>query len=540
MAWAAALAGGVLSYMGAREQNSASRGAGTVNMSTTHVPYRGSEIYRDAGAAQAYRLMFGQEPPPAAPGGNWSPRPVGSGNGTNPGMQEQAAAPGGQAAQGGGRKKPGRGGGGGAGKPAGPSFQGQSQQTAAAIDNASRVAAGMEDSDVVRAAQGYTSGTLSGEDQNPYRAETAAMLRNQNDPALQRYLDMLMGSDTGLPGGKAAQGDGLTSGQGFGSGGSGPRPRGVRAGESLTYTPGGDLAPGGSANPQGPIGVNKDLRSILDGNDSPAAQAMRERIKRQADEAYNSQAQQLRLRAAGSGMYGGTPYQNAEAQALGRYGAGLADAYAAQDYNLYGQALGLGTQYDIAAQDRAASERNASLAASTSAGNVADELASRERLARLDALGGAVGMSLQQGQFRTSGMGALGADFATDQRAALGLAGDVNGLGQAGYLNAGGLGVASDNARNAWQSSQNSLAAARASAGVQRAQLDFDKYRYADNRDWDHLARYTDILNGNYAAYGTTNEVGVDRRAQSPSYTNAGYQAIAGAAAGYSMAQGTR
>lgn len=566
MSWIAVGVGvgtAVTGYVSANQTNRqnarAQRGAGEVNTTTTNTPYGPSEPYRNAAAQAAHEQLFGngaginqssypmpyampgQSAAPATParggraaGGGGGGRATGGTYGGYTAAQLQAdpslvnklgasARQKWQAAQGGGA-----GGGGAAQQPFNGTSGATTQITNAAVAQAQR----QQDNPLVQAAINYSTQTLAGNDQNAYRSEAADMLRSQDDPYLQRYLEELFGSDTGLGGGNSAEYN------------QGARNQ-VRA-YSATGGPGGYEVPIYSS--VGPVGVERSLRDLLAGGDSPAMQAMKDSIRRQAEESYNEQLRQRRLEASGSGMYGGTGQLTDENYALGRMGAGIADANAGLYGNLYAQALGLGTQYDIAAQDRAAQERISGNNASAASGAASAELASRERMARLGALGDAVGMSLQQGQFRTSGMGTIGNSFSEDQRAALGGANQTNNLGMSGWGTAGGISTAADANRNAYLNSQNDLAAARAAASVGRMnaqlgqqQLNFDTYRYNDNRNLQQLAAYTDIINGNYGAYGSQTTTGTDRRNVSPApYISPVGQAISGGVAGYTMADAYR
>lgn len=558
MAWLGAVAGGVLSYMGAKESNKGSKNAGKVDVYRQTTPYAGTEPYRNAALNRAYELTFGEPPPmgslmdrddPRHPNGplkNGGPRPgpggpgAGGGVDTGEGGVPDQYTPIITESRAGGKtgKKGGKGGGAGAGKGKTPGT------TKTAIDNAMRVAGEMEKSPTVAAAQDYTAGTLAGEDQNPYREETAGMLRDLNESAAgrnyQRLLDELWASETGLGGGgsqsSASRGGGM-GGRGTGYGMSSTDRAKLAAIES-----GQVQLPGGAGNPNDPggagmVGVEKNLEGLLAGQDAPWMQAMRESIKRQGDEALAEQQKALRLRAAGSGNYGGTGQDYAEGTALGRYGGYLADANAKMYSDMYGQALGLGTQYDIAAQDRLSREKmnseqvSASAAASGAALQAAaDDRASREKMQRLGLLADVTGMGLDTEKFRTSGMGSLGESFSADQRNALSLAGDTNSLGQQGWLQAGGLSLGLDQTNN-------QLRASLANTGVARQQLEFDKYRYNTELPMRQLTQYSGLLSGLYDPYATQRDFGYDGRGQSPSYSNPAAQGLAGAAAGYGLAK---
>lgn len=494
--------GGLASAYGANQQNKAGKNAGKVDVRTTSDPWAPSTDYRLAGMQAAYQNTFG-----AQPGFTQSNRLPDSYTGQTPPKKGGANLP---------PKNPKNRNGGGQGQQ--PGFAGMSSETDqirdAMIGNAQR------GNPLYGEAEGYISDTLSGQgDRNQYRTETAEALRGMDDPDLRRYKDLLFEGFQGARGGA-----------GGGGGGGNVTYRAY----SATNGPGG--APASSYEAGGPTGAAGILKGIMAGDDVPGAQAMRERIKRESDAAYADRAKDLRARAAGSGMYGGTPYQQAEAAALSDYDQRLKDAYAAQDYAMYGQALGLGTQYDIASLDRAAAERNASSMAGAASGTAANELALRRELGYMDALGGAVGMGLNQSQFQASGLGSLSEGLSNDQRFALGATGDITGLGLRDWGAAGQLSLGADQNRIGWNNSQNSLRAAQIAGGNDRARLNFDMYRYGREAPLNDVSRYMDIVNASSGNYGTRHDIGFDGRSQSPSYSNPGYAAISGAASGYALA----
>lgn len=569
MAWLGMVAGAAASYFGARESNRANSNGGQVDITHSVNPYPGSMTYRDAGAAAAYNHLFGEgsgyntTPPPGAvnpatlTGGH---RPgVGGGGGAGQGLTPNVSPS--TATNGGGGRPPagmrynargqlvpernpsGGGGGGRGGGAQQPGFQGQSPQTAAAVDNAMRTARDVETGQTTRAAQDYTAGTLRGEDSNAYRSETADMIRGMDDSDYRRYLDALFEADNGLTGGPGSPGW--------------QSPSSVRGYTTQNYAvagPGGVVAPPVAQQPSDLTGAAAELRRLMAGEDAPGAQAMRDRIRRFADEGFNEQLRQRRLEAAGSGMYGGSAQLADEQYAQGRYGSGLADAYAQQDYDTYRQALGLGSAYDTASLDRAAQERmnsanNATASAGISAqsGAESNAIASRERLARMEALGNAIGMGQNMQQFRASGMGSLAEGFSGDQRNALNASPDIATMGQSGWLNAGGLSLGSDQARNTWQGNANQLAAARASASVGRANVNLGQQQLAFDRErWGHdvplrdIAAYQSIISGAYDPFSSQRDLGYDRRNSSPSYTNPAAAAISGGAAGYYLGRDIR
>jgi len=559
--WIAGAVGGIASAYGASQQNKAGKNAGKVDVFHEVNPYGDSGWYKDQIAQRAYENLFGQSPPPGV--GNVGPQNPSHMPPGGPGLRDGGGAtnaPSSAAPQmrvnrrgetvpvknvaanpGGGKVKPTQGGGG---------------ATQQAIDNAMRVAGTMENSPTTKAAQAYTAGTLSGEDQNPYRAETAGMLRDLNNTAAgenySRLLDTLWGSDTGLGGGAAQPGASSSRGGGRpvqyqryidpasqaamsaaagGGGGSGAPADGGGIGWS-------DWGGTGSSG-AGPVGVVDDLKSILAGNDSPAIAGMQAKIKRQGGEALAEQQRALRLRSAGSGMAGGSGQDYSEGTALGKYAGYIADANASMYADLYGQALGQGQQYDLSsldrvsrermsAADRAAAERASANASSASAGAAAAALASQERMQRLNMLGDLTGLGMEQERFRASGFGSLGEGFSGDQRNALSLAGDVNGMGQSGWLNAGQLSLGRDQ-------TQNQLRASLAGTGVQRQALEFDKQRYYGEKPLKDMIAFGGLVGGLYDPYAVSHDYGFDARAQSPSYSNPGLQGLAGAASGYQL-----
>lgn len=576
MAWIGAVAGLAAGVIGANQSNSNARNSGRVDIHSTPQAYAGSMPYRDAAAQAAYRLQFGEDPPAGSPGSPFwpqggAPNPRGGG-GVEAGTTGEGHPGGGNRLQGApqpstagtvtrpdGRVVPAspppqRGarsatntatrGGGGAPPAARPTpaapFQGQSSQTGQAIDNAMRAAGEMEGGRVNQAATNYSANTLAGRDQNAYRGETADMIRDMDTADYDRYVNLLFGSDTGLGG---------AAGGGASGGGQQPNPNFVRFQASGTRDRTAAAQAMQAAAPvqtSGPTEADKAIKSILAGEDVPGAQAMRDRIKRQAEEGFNEQLRQRRLEAAGSGMYGGTGQLTDEAFAEGRFGSGLADAYAQQDFDTYRQALGLGAGFDTASLDRAAqeriaaanrdaAERSSSSSASAAAAMQGAELASRERMGRLGALSDAIGMGLNTNQFRASGMGSLAEGFSGDQRNALNAAPDTAGIGMAGWMGAGGLSLGSDQSRNAWQGSQNQLRASMANTSVARQGLQFDQERYANDRPWNDLARYQGIISGSYDPFTSRYEYGTDQRGASPSYTNVAGAGISGAAAGYQL-----
>jgi hypothetical protein len=113
-------------------------------------------------------------------------------------------------------------------------------------------------------------------------------------------------------------------------------------------------------------------------------------------------------------------------------------------------------------------------------------------------------------------------------------------MGQAGWLNAGGLSLGSDQARNTWQGNENQLRGTLAGASVGRANVNLGRQQLAFDRErWSHdvpltdIARYQGIVSAAYDPFSSQRDLGYDRRSQSPTYVSPAGQALSGAAAGY-------
>jgi hypothetical protein len=529
------LLGGVGSYAGAKESN---KDAGKVDITHTNDPWAPSLPYRQTAMDEALAALRGGRP--AAP----SPAPpTGGASGLrNVSMAGKAPAP----APGVGRVnkrgefvpyKPTAAGAGSASPAAAPAnspagsgpWTGESTQTRKAFDAlAARAEAG---DPLYGAASDYQERLLSGDperDPNAYRGETADMLRDLDDPDLKRFKEMLFS--------QVGSGGGRSSGAGLAQYGPGTR---VNAdGTAIgTRTPAG-------GDGTGPVGVVDDIQEILDGKyleeGNPHRQKLVDAATAQSGRALDDRLKQNRLRAAGSGMYGGTPYQNIEGRALTDYGKEVGEvtgAIEAADYNArmadVMQALGVGAGYDTAYLDRAASERMSNASLSASAGSAEAGRQTQLELARLGALSGAVGMGLDQGQFRASGMGALAGQYGGEQQGALGLVDEITGLPIRDWGAAGQLSLGSDSNRNQLAGINASRAVGMAGVGATNKRLDFDRERYAHEAPLNDIGRFMDIISSASGGGGTSREVGLDRRSASPS--NIWGQTASGAAGGYAL-----
>lgn len=597
-AWIAGVVGALGSAYGASQSNKASKGAGQVDMNTWQDPWAPSQNYRLDLMERAYQAINGGTPsssagmgmknlPPNGPlsdgaeaanpwprgtlpgpgggsgyngrsGGGKGPRgtPVpgggdgsggGVGGGKNPdngpadnGTQLYSSyvpAKGGKSAgkgagkgggkastTGGGVRQPG-------GAAAGKKFDGTSQETDMIQQELIKQA--QQGNPLYGVAENYTSQTLKGVDQNGYRSEAADMYRNMDDADLDRYISELW--EGNMPGSKG----GGSTGKGSGASAAGADDRKVNmntvvgAYQNNAYMNGSSGGPGG----MGMVGVQQDLRKILDGQG--ASKEVKDAISRRYKEEADKRLAGVMSTYVGSNMMGSTPWQQAVTGAENQSMQEMADSLAMADYELYGNALGLGTQYDIASQDRASQERAAAHAASSSSGAHIAEMNQRERLARMGALQDAIGMQMGQSDRRAGGMAAIGADFGSNQQGALGQVGNVTGLRSRDWGLAGDFSLGRDAGKNTYINNQNSRDVGMAGVNAQRfsanAALNWDKERYYREAPLSDLGRYADILNAASAGGGTTREYGTDKRSQSPSYTNVGAAAISGGMQGYTF-----
>lgn len=522
----AALAGG-LAYAGQKSANKANaklaKGQGDVDITTTRREDPRVTGHLDAGAQAASDALFGRpsgiagdpratatrQPPPAGMRYNKAGKLV------KPKNAAAAPTPGGTTAA-----------------PAQKSFNGQSQETADLVKRMADLPA--DNADLYGAGEEYVKGSLGGETTNPLLGKaTSAADAIAEDPRLSAYQDFLMGE------------------LGIGDGGAGPaKPRpgaGGQGGQGVSYRYSSN-ASGGMPAPQTPgaqtpggataTGTDAAIRKLVLGELPPGWQGAEDAITRKVQESRAANIRDLRARAVGSGFYGGDLYRDMEEGAIAQGDMELADSLAAQRYAAFSNALGLGTQYDlgmadVAQRDRAtaAGERAAGAASGASARAAADEIASRERLAKMGALGDMLGLG-EQGRFgRAGALGDLAGLVSGDQRTALAGVTDI-GAGRRGDLGAAGdLSLGSDVARNQFIGNANQLRAAQIAGGNQRAELAFERERFYD--PFSRLSAYTDIMGSLYGGLGSETTAGRDMRSTSPpAFTSPIGAGLTGAAIG--------
>lgn len=515
-----AAAGAYGSSQSASAARNASRGAGQVDITHTADPGLGSAGARTDIYSRARDLAVN----PTQTFDQWNQARGGGGAGG--GGAAGGKVPAGMRRNRQGKLVPARGGagGGGGGAPAAPAFNGVSAETDR-VRNA-MIARAEAGNPLYGTAEDYTSRTLGGDDQNAYRRETFDAMRDVGDPDLDRLKEYLFGQ---LQGGG---GDGLTSGSGGWTG------RSVGGG-------------GGGGGGEGPVGAAAYIKAMLDEQygENPF---LDQSIADANDDAMRAFASQvipgLNSEYAGAGMFGSSMYQNALAQTGEAQTRGLAkesNARRAADYDSWQarrmNALGLGTEYDMNAENASAS-RAGSAASSASA---RDALDLQRQGMLLDSLGGAVGRGVDLREFGLGGMGALAGDFSSDQQFALGGVPEITGLGLRDWGAAGDLSLGADQNRSQFQLGREDIAARRASANqanrLAQQAFNFDVFRDERGFPMANMGGAADIIARLTDPYATTREFGTDRRSQSPYLGSPTGEAIAGGLGagltGYQLAQ---
>jgi hypothetical protein len=273
------------------------------------------------------------------------------------------------------------------------------------------------------------------------------------------------------------------------------------------------------------------IKEMLDGKyldpDNPQLAAYNEMQQRQLQEQFeNSVLPGLQDRYGGNGRLGSNAFSEGIGNATGQYaqasGDMLTDIYY-QDYNNrmgdIMQAMGYGTDLDIAGMNNATSR--AGIAASS--GTAQAQMQNQYNMALLDQLGGAVGLSSGLTGLGAQGMGALSEGFSNDQQFALGMVPDLTGLDIRDMESAFGANLALDQGRASERASNRSR--------------QFQREQWESQLPWQDLNNYMNIVNGVSGMYGTTTESGTDGRGYAPQNNapDPWAQALAGGLAGYGM-----
>jgi hypothetical protein len=510
MSWGI-VAGAVISagvgYMSQKDTNSANaklaKQQGHVDMTTTRSPYGPASPYLDAGAQSAYDALYGTQNGPAIAGNPNAAPAAGGGGGTaraGKGPSTWTNAKGQTMTLVNGKAVPTTAGpatttvGGGAGGGAPSTVAGKSGQSAATSSIIGQMQglpgqnAGMNTT-----AEKYTTDLLQGRSSNPLLDPAAAAAQNvQNDPRLSAFEDYLM---SGL-------------GVGDGSGGGSGQP--ATWGGSVAYgQPGYAAATGGGYGSGGAgygsaTGTDAALRALVAGKDPAGWADMQQAIRDSVASDRAATLRELKGKGVAGGFYGGSGFDEMEAQAIASGDNQLANQLATARFGAYQNALQEGTQYDLGMADVAARDR----ATSASAGASAAANAAALRGQNLGALGSALQLG-EEGRYGTAtNLGSLANLFSGDQKTALGGINDLAASRRGDLSAAGQLALGSDQ-------TQNSRAAAAMSANASRAntnaQIAWQQQQFYD--PFTRLQDYTQILGNLYGGYGSQTEQGTDTRA---------------------------
>jgi hypothetical protein len=508
--WTAVATAAVGAYGANRSASAAkkaSKGAGSVDMTSERTPWGPSAPLREDLMQRAYNIGTVQPPTfDAWQGGR------GGAAATGPGGKKKG-------------KGAGKGGGGGQGKPAGDGFNGVSSQTNQVRD--AMIGNAQAGNPLYGEAEGYISDNLAGADRNAYRSETFDALRDVDDPDLRRMKDYLF--------------EQLENG-GRGGAGGGNRTYYVNP----NYASAGPGGAAGGASTEGPVGAAGYIKDIL--NEKYLKEGnpyLEQRVKdalADSQEAFASTViPGLNSEYAGSGMFGSSMYQNALAETGEQQARGLAreaNAFRSEDFDKrmgdLMQALGYGTQMDMQAADLQAEAASRGGGGGGDGGQGALDLQRQAMI--LNALGGAVGEGVDLRQFGLSGMGDLAKDFSSDQRFSLGGVPDITGLSLRDWSGAGDLSLGADQNRSQFQLGREGIGASRSASGaanrLARDQFNFDVFRDERGYPMLNIAGAGDVVRGLSDPYYTMRETGTDRRSQSPYTGSSGAETIAGGMSG--------
>lgn len=493
MAWIVPVAQAAASYFSADKANKAAKKGSSTTQNSLSTPWGPSEPYRMAGMRGAYDLLNGgyqmQPSNPAFQNYNWRNNPTG--------VLDPRALSGGGGAPAGPPASGGRGGGSGGGQKV--PKRNYTEELLGGISDRARAG-----HPLYNTSTNFSNTMMTGGEMNPYRTTAASAFSNlQNDPTLAGWMQYLGGVDLNSLGG------------GMGGGGS--------------------YGGGGGGVGSGPIGIENYIRNILNGQyldqANPHRDAMIAGVERDVSNAFNRNVLPgINANFTGAGAFGGSMYERALAQSAGEYTNELADAIGNIRFGEYenrmGQidnALGLGTQYDLGvidAQSRAAAAASSAGASMYGADRDAN---TRMALARLAAMGDAVGLSTGLRQAGAEGLGSLAALYSSDMMGTLGMVPDLTGLDIRDYSAALNASLGRDEIRG-----RNS--ASRASANAQQAALDWQREQYYREAPFTDLMRYTDIINAMSGGYGTNVQSGTASGGQS---INPWAQALQGGLAGW-------
>ena len=562
---------------GAADASAANANAGHENMTTTVSPWGAASPYLQGLMQMAYgslgqgsaawgqlnpqgqgQAAYGGASGPGAPGGTQS-APGGSGVGPGAGGgglgnimpfgsgSNTFGATGGNYAFGGktaestaapypplGGAAPAGGGGGGSGGDGagGGGFNGTSPQSQAAIDALLGIAqqgGGPLQGEETNFAGSY----LSGQDPNAMGQGTyaAAQAAAQGNPQLQAFLNQLYGGQ--MPGSPGASGVPAGYGQAtptLGQGGFG----GFSAGTSM----------GPSADAPPPIANENDFISNILAQGQQSYQA-NPALQQMEDAATAGIKQQMATQtipgitsaSVGSGLMGGSAWQDAMAKAANQETTAVGNAVAPLAYQGYSdqmarqmQAAGLGAQLNENQTTANASMNNAAMAARASAGGAAiganlnyqlgmAQLAQQGQLARMGAIQSGLGMQQQNQQYDLGQMTNLSDAYGSNQLGAAQLGTAVENIPASQMASAAAAAQAGVGGQNAYQASQNQLRAAMAQVSAENQRTNLSQQEFYD--PLTRLGDVSNIIGGLSGRYGSTNVQGTN-------FTNMPQQNVAG------------
>lgn len=438
---------------------------------------------------------------------------------------------------------PAAGGGGGGGAPAGSGgFNGTSPQSQQAINQLLGIA-GQGGGPLQGEETSFAGQYLAGQDPNAYRQATygADQAAAQGNPQLQAFLNEL--GQGQMPGSPGAQGlppgssSPYTMGVGGGGGGfaqmAGPSPTYAAAPISNEN----DFIQGILAQGQQKYQANPALQQMEDA----ATAGIKQQMATQTIPGITSAS-------VGSGLMGGSAWQDAMAKAANQETTAVGNAVAPLAYQGYSdqmarqmQAATIGSQLNENTATNNASMANASLAARSSAGAAMGsaslqyqlgmaQLAQQGQLARMNTMLSGIGMNQQNQQYDLGQMGTLSDAYGQQQLGAGQLGASVESIPAQQMAMAAQAAQAGVGGQNAYMASQNQLRAALAQASAQRsvgmAQVGAEQARtnLSQQEFYDPMTRMGDVSNiigGLSRGYGSTNTQGTN-------YTNLPMQNVAG------------
>lgn len=422
---------------------------------------------------------------------------------------------------------------------AGPGFNGTSPQSQQAIDQLLAIAQ-QGGGPLQGQEQGFVGQYLQGQDPNAYRSTTFGAdqaLAQSGDPRLNAFLASLSAGQ--MPGSPGAQDPG-----------AGGMPTTGMMGGGISINMGPQAPP--------PVAGEADFISkiLAEGQDkyqaNPALQQMEDAATAGIKRQFASQViPGITSASVGSGLMGGSAWQDAMAKAANEETSALGNAIAPLAYQGYSdqmarqmQAAGLGAQLNENAATNETSRANAAMQAQASGSasmanaNLQYQLGLRQltqqgQLARMQAMLSGIGMGNEVQQYGLGQMGSLAQGYGQEQLGAGQLGSAIERIPGEQMALAAQAAQAGVTGQNQYLSSQNQLRAALAQVSAENART-----RLSQQEFYDPLTRLGDvstIIGGLSRPYGssTSTQQGTDYR-NLPRQNVAG-QGLAGALGGMGL-----